>query len=378
MEPDHLRLQDSRRREAWLRASNEITAALLSGTSGNELSLIAQHAREVAGAPMAAIALPDEDGEHLILEVAQGVKSLTGTALRIADTASGQVYRTGQPMLIDRYSEAAANWRSGLAPDLVKALGSTAVVPLPAKDRSLGVLLLVRMRDEPPFKQADLDLLKNFAGHVAMAVQYSKARADQERLVVFEDRERIARDLHDLVIQRVFATGMALEAAASVISADPGDAATRVRDAVEDLDATIQEIRTTVFALQHGGAESFRAQVLYIVEEARKGLGFTPSLRFRGPVDTSVPREVNDQLLPVLREALANMARHAHATVASVEIVLDKDLLLRVVDNGVGIPASGRRSGLKLMASRANRLGGTFSTTQTDPGTELRWQIPLG
>ncbi|ALG08650.1 GAF domain-containing sensor histidine kinase [Kibdelosporangium phytohabitans] len=370
-------LEDSRRREAWLRASNEITAALLSGTSGNELSLIAQHAREVAGAPMAAIALPDEGRENLIFEVVQGARNLSGTTVAITDTASGQVFRTGEPMLIDRYSEVAANWNSGLSPDLLKELGSAAIVPLPAPDEPLGVLVLVRLRDEPRFKQADLELLRNFAAHVAMAVQYSQARADQERLMVFEDRERIARDLHDLVIQRVFATGMALEAAAAVIGVDPDDAATRVRHAVDDLDVTIQEIRTTVFALQQGATESLRSEVLSTVEEARKGLGFAPSVRFRGPVDTAVPREVNDQLLPVLREALSNMARHAHATAATIEVVLDEDLLLRVTDNGVGIPLSGRRSGLTVMNSKAERLGGTFTINHLTPGTELHWRVPL-
>ncbi|ONI75124.1 hypothetical protein ALI144C_40970 [Actinosynnema sp. ALI-1.44] len=367
-------LEDSHRREAWLRASNEITAALLSGTSGNELSLIAQHAREVAGAPMAAIALPDDDRENLIFEVVQGAKVLTGTTVAIADTASGQVFRTGEAMLVDHYGDA-PDWRTGPVPK--GHLGSAAIVPLPASDEPLGVLLLVRLRDEPRFKQADVELLRNFAAHVAMAVRYSQVRADQERLMVFEDRERIARDLHDLVIQRVFATGMALEAAASVIGVDPDDAATRVRNAVNDLDVTIQEIRTTVFALQQGATESLRSEVLSTVEQARKGLGFAPSVRFRGPVDTAVPREVNDQLLPVLREALSNMARHAHATAASIEVALDEDLLLRVTDNGVGIPPSGRRSGLTLMASRAERLDGTFTINRLSPGTELQWRVPL-
>nr|WP_052478697.1 GAF domain-containing protein [Kibdelosporangium sp. MJ126-NF4]CEL20057.1 GAF:ATP-binding region, ATPase-like [Kibdelosporangium sp. MJ126-NF4]CTQ97281.1 GAF:ATP-binding region, ATPase-like [Kibdelosporangium sp. MJ126-NF4] len=371
---DQRQLEDSRRREAWLRASNEITAALLSGTSGNELALIAQHAREVANAPMAAIALPDEDGHRLVFEVIQGARNLTGLTVPIDESASGQVFRTGQPMLIDQYGEVA--WH-GLPAELVKELGSAAIVPLPAGEETLGVLVLARMRDEPVFKQADLELLRNFAAHVAVAVQYSRARADQERVAVFEDRERIARDLHDLVIQRVFATGLTLEAAAAVIGDNPDEAASRVRGAVEDLDITIQEIRTTVFALQHGATESLRAEILSTVEDARKGLGFAPSVRFRGPVDTAVSREVNDQLIPVLREALSNMARHAHASAATVEVVLDEDVLLRVTDNGVGIPASGRRSGLALMASRAERLGGTFTADSASPGTELRWRVPL-
>ncbi|MFC0111100.1 GAF domain-containing sensor histidine kinase [Kibdelosporangium aridum] len=306
----------------------------------------------------------------------QGVEHLTGTPVEIEGTASGLVFRTGQPVLIDHYGEAAASWQ-GDDGKLLKKLGSAAIVPLPAGDEPLGVLLLVRLRHEPLFEQADLDLLRNFAAHVAMAVQYSRARADQQRLVVFEDRERIARDLHDLVIQRVFATGMALEAAAAVIATDPEDAATRVRRAVEDLDTTIQEIRTTVFALQHQSTESLRSLVLATVDAAKAALGFTPSLRFRGPVDTSVPGEVSEQLLPVLREALSNIARHARATTASVEVALGGDLMLRITDNGVGIPEGGRRSGLANMSTRATRLGGTFTTESTKSGTTLCWRVPL-
>jgi signal transduction histidine kinase len=339
-----------------------------------------KHAREVAGAPMAAIALPDDSAEHLVFEVVQGVEHLTGTPIEIEGTASGHVFRTGQPVLIDRYGDAATSWQgaAGLSSDLLQSLGSAAIVPLHAGDEPLGVLLLVRLRHEPLFEQADLDLLRNFAAHVAMAVQYSRAREDQQRLVVFEDRERIARDLHDLVIQRVFATGMALEAAAAVIATDPVDAASRVRHAVEDLDTTIQEIRTTVFALQQPSAESLRSLVLATVDDAKAALGFAPSLRFRGPVDTSVSGEISEQLLPVLREALSNVARHARATSASVEVVLDSDLLLRVTDDGVGIPSGGRRSGLGNMASRARLLGGSFTYESSSGGTMVCWRVPLG
>ncbi|CAM3590283.1 GAF domain-containing sensor histidine kinase [Kibdelosporangium persicum] len=372
----HRQLEESRRREAWLRASNEITATLLGGTSTDELDLIARHAREVAGAPIAAIALPDAD-DRLVVEVLQGVDDLAGAPIDIDGTASGRVFRTGQPVLIDHYGDAAASWQGDAVPHWLKDLGSAAIVPLPAGDELLGVLLLVRLRHEPLFEQADLELLRNFAAHVAMALQYSRARADQQRLVVFEDRERIARDLHDLVIQRVFATGMALEAAAAVIPVNPGDAATRVRHAVDDLDRTIQEIRTTVFALQQDSTGSLRSLVLATVQDAKATLGFTPSVRFRGPVDTSVPGPVSDQLLPVLREALSTMARHASATEASVEVALGEDLLLRVTDNALGIPGSGRSSGIATMTARAEHLGGTCTVTSANPGTDLQWRVPL-
>jgi signal transduction histidine kinase len=176
----------------------------------------------------------------------------------------------------------------------------------------------------------------------------------------------------------VFATGMALQAVAAVIPVDPEDAVTRVRHAVDDLDETIQEIRTTVFALQKPEAESLRSLVLSTVDAAVVALGFTPSVRFLGPVDTSVAGEIADQLLPVLREALTNVAKHAQATALSIEVAVNEDLQVRVTDNGIGMPANGRRSGLANMAVRAQQLGGMFTIESADTGTQLTWRVPLG
>ncbi|MEV4314370.1 GAF domain-containing protein [Actinocrispum sp. NPDC049592] len=375
-------LDASRRREAWLQASNEITEALLSGTDpGRELTLVASHARTVAGAPIAAIALPDDEQPGvLIFEVVEGADRLTGASIKVEGTASGRVFDSGEPLLIDNYGAAAAAWQAGSGaspPSGLRELGSAAIVPLTAGSEVLGVLLLCRMANEPLFEQADLDLLRNFAAHAALALQYAAARRDQQRVVVFEDRERIARDLHDLVIQRVFATGMALEAAAAVIPVNPTDAASRVRQAVDDLDKTIQEIRTTVFALQQSDIDSLRSLVLATVDDATPALGFSPSVRFRGPVDTAVAAEITEQMLPVLRESLSNVAKHARASEVSVEISVSDTLLIRVVDDGVGVPETGRRSGLANMATRAEQLGGTFGLADADPGTELTWQVPL-
>ncbi|MBP2325139.1 signal transduction histidine kinase [Kibdelosporangium banguiense] len=384
MDPDAMAglLAESRRREAWLLASNEITATLLaSDGTEDELRLIAAHAREVAGAPFAAIALPDEDQPGvLVFHVVVGVERLEGATISVEGTASGLVYSSGEAYLIDQYGDAAASWQGDdgdVSPGDLKGLGSAAIVPLKAGTDTLGVLLLCRRREEPLFGPADLELLRNFAAHAALALRYATARADQQRLVVFEDRDRIARDLHDLVIQRVFATGMALEAAAAIVPVDPDDASARIRQAVDDLDETIQEIRTTVFALQAPPEESLRSQVLEAANYATTVLGFPPSVRFLGPVDTTVSPTTCEQLLPVLREALSNVARHAQASAVAVEIAAGEDLLLRVIDNGVGMPSGGRRSGVANMAVRARRLGGTFNTVPANPGTELRWRVPL-
>lgn len=379
--------EESRRREAWLRASNEISATLLAGRhQAGELRLVTERAREVAGAPVAALALPDErQPGKLVFQVVDGlgdIGRLEGVAVDIDGTASGMVFSTGEPLLLDSYGDAAATWQGDAGAAFhpaLKELGSAAIVPLAAGRQPLGVLLLCRRRDEVPFGQSDLELLENFALHATFALQYSRARADQQRLVVFEDRDRIARDLHDLVIQRIFATGMALEAAANVLNLNPANAAERIRRAVDDLDGTIREIRTTVFALQQPSesASSVRAQVLEAVEAAAGALGFAPSVRFDGPVDTIIGEEIREHLLAVLREALSNTARHARATEVSVAISARDGLRLVVADNGVGLPAGGRRSGLANLSARAAQLGGTFVTEAADPGTVLVWRVPL-
>jgi signal transduction histidine kinase len=197
---------------------------------------------------------------------------------------------------------------------------------------------------------------------------------------VYEERDRIARDLHDLVIQRLFATGMALEGTSRLIESPK--AAARVMRAVDDLDRTIKEIRSTIFALQtrdeSGIHHGLRAQVNEIIDEAALSLGFAPSLRMQGLLDTRVPDPTGEHVLAVLREALSNVVRHAKATQVDVEIAVDRDLVLSVRDNGVGIRDGMRNSGLANLEARAKELDGTFTVgSAADGGTVLRWQVPL-
>jgi signal transduction histidine kinase len=202
-------------------------------------------------------------------------------------------------------------------------------------------------------------------------------------VALFADRDRIARDLHDLVIQRLFATGMSLQGATSVIG--DGDAATRVRRAVDELDQTISDIRAAIFRLQDHGepaggprARSLQARIVAIAEEMTRALGFAPWLRMDGRLDSRVPDHVAREMLAVLREALSNVARHAGASQVDVDVETGGRLALRVRDNGTGIGAPGPRSGLANLAERAGRLGGTLRVVAADGGgTELAWSVPL-
>jgi signal transduction histidine kinase len=199
-------------------------------------------------------------------------------------------------------------------------------------------------------------------------------------VAVFEDRDRIARDLHDLVIQRLYATGMSLQGAVSLISS--ADAAQRVSSAVDSMDETIREIRSVIFALQtrqDTKPPGLRARILQVADEAIGILGFPPALQLDGRLDDDVPADVGEQLISVLREALSNAARHSNASKVAVQVRADADLSLTVRDNGSGIKADGRRSGLDNLLQRARNLGGSFRVEPAaGGGTELDWRVPLG
>jgi PAS domain S-box-containing protein len=205
----------------------------------------------------------------------------------------------------------------------------------------------------------------------------ARAQREREELGMLAERERIARDLHDLVIQRVFGAGMSLSAVAGLVE----DAiASRLNQVVDELDAVISDIRATVFDLErHGTAANLRAEVLELTSEAAHALGHDPVVRFSGLVDQAVPEEVAEQVRAVVNEALANVARHAHATATTVEVSVDEDeLVVLVVDNGVGLGTPSRSSGLRNLRERAAALGGSLEVGPGERGgTALAWRVPL-
>ncbi|MGH3915726.1 MAG: sensor histidine kinase [Pseudonocardiaceae bacterium] len=211
------------------------------------------------------------------------------------------------------------------------------------------------------------------------SVELARLSDDRERLVLWEDRDRIARDLHDLVIQRLFATGLGLQGTMR-LTRDP-EVAQRLSSSVAALDDTIREIRQAIFSLRCTGEHgtSPRHEVLMILDEAAQVLAFDPVMRFEGPVDSVVPATVVPQLTAVLREALANIGRHAEASAALVELaVTGTAIRLTVRDDGIGLPAQRTDSGLANLAKRAEELNGHLKARSVLPhGTELIWQVPL-
>jgi signal transduction histidine kinase len=232
-------------------------------------------------------------------------------------------------------------------------------------------------------------MVVTFAAQAGIGLELAEHRRDAQRLALFADRDRIARDLHDLVIQRLFATGLSLEGASALIK-EP-EAGNRVRLAVDALDETIREIRSAIYSLQtHGGPAAgagpgARARILHVTEELTGPLGFAPALRMDGRLDAVLPDAITEHLLAVLREALSNTARHAHASRADIAVSIKDsaasggELVLSVREVACSMPtATSRRSGLANMGDRASSLGGTLRAGSADScGTEVEWRVPL-
>jgi signal transduction histidine kinase len=375
---------DSRRQQRWLQASGEVTTRLLSGTDPAEvLAALAAQALELSGADLALVALPEEgDSGPLVIEYAdgEGAEAARGLVLPAGQSLSGQVLATGEAQTAEDFAadeRVAAAARAALG-----HIGPAVVFPLGAPGNVRGVFTIGRQHGQPPFPSAATEVVASFAAQAGVALELAERRRDAERLLVFEDRDRIARDLHDQVIQRLYAAGMSLQATMPMMGRP--EAAKRAQQVVDAMDEAIADIRRAIFSLHARGQDtppSLRAQIVALADEMTPLLGFAPSVRLGGGLDHQVTAGQAEQLLTVLREALSNAARHARASRVEVSVEAGADLALQVTDDGTGIPPGGRRSGLASMAERAIQLGGTMHTGPADDGdgtgTALEWRIPL-
>ena len=369
---------EARRQQQWLQANAEVTRRLLSGDDpGAVLGLVARQALEMSGADLVVLALP-AGHERLVIEHAcgDGAPAALGLVLPATSSASGIVMASGKPLAVEDFStddQVAPVAREHMP------LGPAVLVPLGRPGDVRGVLTAGRHRGALPLSPPAVEMLITFAAQAGIGLELAEHRRDTQRLELLEDRDRIARDLHDQVIQRLFATGMSLQGATALIRDPEGEQ--RIHQAVDALDETIRDIRSAIFALQsRGDAEpaGLRARILALIDEMGEPLGFTPGLRMAGPLDAGVPPAIAEQLLAALREALANTVKHAHATRADVVVEASEELVLAVRDNGVGLGRPARRSGLANLADRARGLGGSLHTmSPAGGGTELVWRVPL-
>ena len=369
---------EARRRQRWLQASAEVTRRLLSGAdSGGVLDLVTQQVLEMSGADLAVLALPEGGRGQLMVRHAAGADAAQARGMLLPDTSlSAEVLATGEPVTLEEFSR---DERVAQVARERMTLGPAMIFPLGAAGNVRGVLTVGRRPGSMPLPHADVEMVGSFAAQAAVALELADARHDAEQVTVLQDRERIARDLHDLVIQRLYATGMSLQGAMPLISRP--EVADRVSRAVDALDDTIADIRSAIFALQarHDVKQaSFREPVLQIIDEMTEPLGFAPSLSLTGNLSERLPDDIAANMLGALRESLSNAARHAGASRVDVSVDAGPDLTLVVRDDGVGLRDITRRSGLANLGERAEQLGGTLKVGAADgSGTELHWQVPL-
>ena len=350
----------SERRRQFLEATSELADALQPPIRLEEaLRQITATALKVSGARATAV-LAQTGGEPS--RTVAGEPADTDLVMAVLDEAMG---------LRDLHA--------GRSPfEMQVGTHTLTVLPLRSHLAQTGALVAVYDTEQRHHDVEEDELLVSFADQAALALDRAQAVADREELAVISDRERIARDLHDVVIQRLFATGLQVQGIA--LLAGPSEVATRLDQTVADLDLTIKAIRGTIFELQNKQATSLRAEIRTLVREYVPVLGFTPVVHTSGPLDTAVPQELHEQLLPVLREAISNVARHALADHAEIEVqVSDSELQLVVADDGIGLAPDRTESGLRNARRRALDLGGSFELRPGEPrGTTLVWCVPLG
>ena len=369
-------LNENLRRQRWSAVTAEILAALLSADQRDPIALIADRVLEVAGAAHVRVVVPTEDIDKLSIRIARGLSpEIEGTLIPAAGSLAGSVLEGMNPRLIDG---GAVSQMRPLLPE-GDPPNSVIAVPMIADGRARGVLLAVRGSGTPRFTATELEMVADFASQATLAMELADARAAQQRIAVFEDRARIARDLHDHVIQQLFASGLELQ---SLIGTFPdADGIQRVGAVVANLDNAIAKIRTIIFALSstgEGHGSSLRHQIIDLVGEFDGGLVRTPTVTFAGPVDLMVTGKLTNDVLAVVREALANIAKHSRAHSAAVALTVENGLLkVEVEDDGVGMSPNGRRSGLANLELRATQRGGSFALKAGQTGTRLQWHIPL-
>lgn len=353
------------RRARWLRASSDVASLALRGASSDEvLAAVVDKAHEASQADMTALVTATDIGEGTVTHERMSERWPTS------------------------WHDAAVRLTGDLDEVVVESLPGDPVVVVQVPVRSLrrqhGTIVMASVSREWDGDHMGALAAKAFGEQAALAIGLTQARAEHERLALLEERDRIGRDLHDLVIQRLFATGMVLQGAQRMTNDTAvGD---RVGRAVHELDQTIREVRSTIFALHHadeGGG--LRSQVLQEVAAGSNALGFEPTVRFDGPIDSTVSDDVREHVVAALREALSNAARHAHATQVRVSLSVESDeVVLIVTDNGEGLPeAGGRRSGLANLEGRATASGGSFTIEPvrdehgTPRGTRVLWRAPV-
>ena len=363
-------------RQLWTASSAQIASSLLDTATDSTLPMLADELIARTTAERICIVVPGPEPFTVMVAQARGdgADALAGAVIPAMGTSAGIVLESGE-----------SRTRPGARDDLADALaiadggdsGPTMFVALPSAEGAWGVIVAARSPGRPHFTAAELGIADDLAGRIALAIELARAREDRQRALLVEDRSRIARDLHDHVIQQLFGAGLALQAVAGEVG--DGDVSRRLDSAIATLDESIAQIRTIIFALrphdEAGG--SVRRRVLEIAAQCSAPLPRPVAVGFSGPVDLLVTGTLADDVTAVARELLTNAVKHAAADTVRLTVeAQDEAVRVVVEDDGAGDRDGGRRSGLANLQDRAEHRGGTLHVDSARGRTVVVWSVP--
>nr|WP_280460367.1 GAF domain-containing protein [Nocardia carnea] len=373
--------EQSRARQRWLEAARDVATGLLAGGEPHEvLDLVTAQTLKLTDAACTFVAMPQDpdlpadEVQELIVVAAAGAEehNLPGRRLPVLNSHSGQAFQEGRIIVVDHL-------RHDVFPDITADLGPALMLPLRAKNTVIGVLTAVQSAGDGHLDPSAKAMMTVIADQAALALQLADTQRRMRDLDVVADRDRIARDLHDHVIQRLFAVGLGLQG--TLQRARTPEVRARLQETIEDLQSIVQDIRHSIFDLHSGtttDSANFRKHLHNVVTEMTADTELRTSVRLAGPMTVLTP-PLSDDIEAVLREAVSNVVRHARASSLSIELRVNDEVTLVVTDDGIGIPSStDRRSGLANLAARAERAGGAYHIEPgPDGGSVLRWSAPL-
>ncbi|GLB68210.1 histidine kinase [Arthrobacter mangrovi] len=359
---------DSMRR--WLGTSIALSTQL-PPKSQDVRELIVNQALRPSAAVLAAVVSPSSDRSFARCEAAAGERAekVLRKTLALTDSVAGDVLAAGRP----RVCRAA----DLVGEDFADGLGEALLAPLMPRGGEPSLLILCRERGADPFQPLDLEMAEVFCTHAGLAMELTQGQRLREQLVLFADRDRIARDLHDVVIQRLFAAGLSIQSLRRYT--DDEAAHQRITGVTQELDEAIRELRDTIYSLQAETEEELSSRLARTVQDGTDSQSAIPRLEINGPVDAAVPDRIADHLVAVATEGVSNAVRHSGATTIDVSVTVEDGIVRLVVqDDGRGFAATRRRSGLANLEQRASDLHGTFKVSSLPgKGTRLSWTAPL-
>ena len=368
-------LAESQTLGRWMTAATELSAGIIATPTTTALDLLVTRVRDVSVAEQVTVLIPNAGDGRLRIVAATGenegslrgatVDPVTALAGRVLDDAAAH----SQPKQHDAERDPLLVSHEGLS-------GPAMAVPLRTPAQFWGVLCIARSPAGERFSPAEIEGAADLASRASIALELARAGEDARRALLADDRRRIARDLHDHVIQQLFGAGLGLQALASRLG--PGPDGEAIGETIDQLDDAIGQIRTVIFALSHRDDASLRHRLLDVVGEVSGSARRPPAVRFTGPVDLTVRDPLATEVVAVARELLSNAIRHAHADHVSLEVATQDGIVSVVVeDDGVGIDESALRSGLDNLRDRAAQRLGSFEVESSDGGTNARWTAPI-